>query len=200
MVDRLDSENLGRGIVISHKESDRTAVNQTDTGFFVEQQPGEKRDELVGYSLPLKDDDTQHLVVFKDGTMLVTEPSRMDEKSVVECYKRTKAANSLPNIFDSTHTLSYIIDGYKSYSAYLKTVTSNDQGASAEQFDTYFDQALQVATARKAEREQAQRTTMSSFVDKFDAFFKRDNDTPSTQSATELPPSSEPPQSPQGDN
>lgn len=189
MIGRLDAEGLGRAIMTSHRDSEKTAVRQTDTGFDIERQGGEKRDELVGYELPLKGDDSQHLILFKDGTMLVLEPSGT---YIEDYYKEMHSANPNPIVYYE-QTLPQVIDKYKSPIGGSKVVSANDRETSAEQFNSYFDQALQVASTRKAEREQAHRSTMSSFVDKFGAFFRRGEGTPSVQPPNE-PPSLQPPQ------
>lgn len=206
MIGRLDAEGLGRAIVRLHTEPEKVSVLPTEAGFDMQKQKGASQNELVGYVLPLKPDDTQHLMVFANGKMMVIEPALKnvsdDMKGVrVDGHRKRFSSNSLP-IEYHVDPLDKIISGFGTLGDGTTVTHSNDNPQSAEQFDGFIDQAITVASARKAEKEQAVRNTTRSFVDKFDAFFKREEPGSKpplgpTESPGNHPPTQEPPQPPQ---
>lgn len=201
LIGRLDAEQLGRAIVITKKEDSRTVVRRTHeegTDFAIETQPGQKQSELCGYILALNNDNTEHLMVFTNGVMLTTKaatPSPEAASGVEESYKEQyetqfspSASPFLPPSYISHRSSSVtdIIDDFKRFgeNSKLKVTHENTSLGDQELFNTYFDQAFSVATELKAERDKARRSTMKSFVEKFDAFLNP------------KPPSHEPPSGP----
>ena len=176
-VDKLDREQLGRAIAISDSGPQGSRVTHGMSGEVeVHQLPDNATETVIGYALPLEPDDTKHLIVFKDGQMVVTEPwsnahlpvsDQMKEK-----YQHNFGANPTPYAESrrSWKSVPGAVHSLKKYGInYAARVTdANTASDKTEFFDQMFDRSIDIASQRKQEREQVRRQTMKSFMSKLD--------------------------------
>ena len=195
LIGRLDEEQLGRAIVLRHQGPEKTVARQTDAGIGIEKEsPPEERD-LCGYSLAMNEDDSRHLVIFRDGTILAVQPQT---PSGIPIYKNnlssTDNALRLPLVIKTTsEVIQRMKEGIFNNTA-LNVTHINTNPKDAPQFDGFFDQAISICSKRKTERDQARRTTMQGFVTKFDNFLNPRG--PENPPPGQLPPESPPPKTP----
>ncbi len=203
LIGQLDSEQLGRAIVITKKGKETTSVRQADRGVDIETTPAPQETELVGYALPMG---KGHLVLMTDGTMLKTETRQgpnlqtTAHKNEVDSnrYNETFAINAEP--LDLTHigNANSIINELKvTYNELGVSVIhdSRDPGNEA-QFGTFLDEAIRVGHETKTKRDAAKRAGMLTAVDKLDAFLHPKP--PTVPPQTPEPPQSPMPPPPQG--
>lgn len=156
------SERLQQRIVSSLETMARK--NQTPP----EEIPQTDTEELIGYILPVNPNQTRHLMIFKDGTMLVTEP-RSSTNEVA--YIGNFSPNEAPMTFGRTWTLPQVIMILSDASPWgSRTLWRNDNPSDVAQIDTAREQAIQVAQVLKEQRIRAKEETSRRLVDNLKNF------------------------------
>lgn len=193
MIDRIDREQLGRALVIRDSGPQSTRVRQTDAGADIEMQPSQTRDTVIGISLSLGSE--QHLLVFKNGAMLVTEPRYTDQGSRDD-YKEIFDANEEPfamdrqrwrNIPDAVNRIRGV-DGKGLLGARVTDSLHTEQDLT--RFDGYFGKAIEIAAKRKEQQEAVRRKGMRAFTDKLEeTIFKQPEPPPGSERPPDQPPS-----------
>jgi hypothetical protein len=189
MIDRLDREQLGRALVITDSGPQSAQIRQSDAGTDVEIRPREERETVIGISLAMEPE--RHLLVFKNGGMLVTEPwGRHDN------YKQALDPNEIPlarhrEIWKSIPAAInwFSGDGGKGHCAAQVTDSLRSE-EDLPRFEEHFDKAIAVASTRKEQQEAARRKGMRTFVDKLqNTIFKRPDMPPGSTEPPRHPPS-----------
>ena len=174
VVDKLDQEQYGRAITVRDEEPQTAQVRQTDQGVEVEMGKQVQKENTVAVALPLNRENTRHLVVSKTGDMLVGEPS---DPVYSELYISSFSPNETPlhKPFKKWRTARQVVEDFRSGNSDtgMKVTHMNTSPDQAQQFEGFFDTAIQLAQETKAEREKAKTTTMRSFLDKANTLFKR---------------------------
>lgn len=148
------------------------------------------RKELMGYILPLYEDQLSHLVIFSDNSMFVTTARQPG----VDTYKANFAPNEEP-LVRGIPRLSFIKESTITNSALANVLWRRDNPNHTIQINEAIDQAFVLAKKMKDQREQSMRATAIRFLDKVNEFLGyKPNDEQGEQSQ---PSSHEPPQQPQ---
>lgn len=198
IIDHLNYEQLGRAIVSTGTDPKKIRVSQMDDGGLeVEEQPSQQRESVVGYSLPLKDDDTQHLLLFKNGVMVICE-SATDSGETLALYKNRFSSNESPIVGYGSGkkaiagTVKWFVQGNLYHS---KVTHVNSDPSKAVEMEGFFDQAIDLAVRKKALREEAQLGSMRSFLGKIEnKLFGKQGLT--TEQSGQTHPSNQPPVEP----
>lgn len=189
-IDRLDQEQLGRALAIRDTDPASARVtHQTSGDIELHELPAEERETIIGYALPLKDDDTKHLLSFKDGQMCVTEPYSDENipasERIVSNYKNNFRANAAPLTRSRKEwgSVPGAVNSLRSHGINLqaRVTDTNDSPDKVDYFNEVFDAAIDVATRRKTEKDQVRRQTMNNFMTRLDQklFPKPDQPPPS---------------------
>ncbi|MEO6508838.1 MAG: hypothetical protein ABIO02_02700 [Patescibacteria group bacterium] len=150
-LEKLRQEQLGRAI----------------TTFKKNEVTGEVSYDLHGYILPLNKNELSHLLVFRDGTMLMVE-AHGGHESTLEHYRKSFAASEEPYKFSDGHTLDTIIDHLSSYS-WARNMHNSRIPADEKYFETAIEQAISCAQESKKEREAVTQRLMDRLMDRLNA-------------------------------
>ena len=177
LVDELRFQQLGKPIVylatppLQHLQQQAVSsleklagIPQTDSkGIQVH------NEELIGYILPVNPEQSRHLVIFKDGTMLVIEPRNTININIYKNYFYPSEApfqkdriTSIPQIVSNLSSIANPFDCHVLY--------RNDNPADEAQIDAAREQAVQVAFQLKEQRDRTKKATTRRLIDSFQAF------------------------------
>lgn len=192
LIGRLDEEQFGRALIVTKQGPERVAVTQTDTGFSAEAQKTPVDRSLIGYVLPLSSDNSSHLVLMIDGTMLKIDPAFSGASRYKERFSPNNepidASNISFSIFSSLTAINYL----SAHGGDLELRISEKSTDDPEPFVGYLDQAVSVAQGLKEKREAATQRGMALAINKLTTLFN----SPSVESPQ--PPPAPPDQRPQG--
>jgi hypothetical protein len=121
-------------------------------------------DVLVGVILPLNENNTKHLAVFRTGDMLVLGPKK-DEKYDIREYKNAIAESTGPYMV-AFNDLNIGIDRLRESTLRVITLYSNNDPERLDEFDELFDQAIQLGFKLKAKKDIAKGQSNERFIDK----------------------------------
>jgi hypothetical protein len=191
LIDKMDSENLGRAIVVRKpSEPRRPDPEQTDVARLasaIEATTGEPTSDFdtVGYVLPLEVDNTSHLLVFNNGIMGVIEsasttPDDAYERGYKDQYSPNAvplgASSSYPRIHNVTEMSSALLTGG---GGTRRIVAKNDSSETLPRFKEYIDAAVTTATEAKRNRDAARRESGQYLINQFEkTLFKRPPEPP----------------------
>jgi hypothetical protein len=147
--------------------------------------------EKVGYVLPLKKDNTQHLMITGVGDILIMEPTPFKGrgKLSIEEYKKAFSPNEfdynigLPELESDIQPASMVIQHLRNV-VNVKNINNTPEQLGV--FTKSFKKALSTAFELKAEKEYAKNKTVASFITIFEESFK-------DLSKSEEPPQDVPP-------
>lgn len=172
LVDELRFQNLGKPIVYAATTPSMHAQQQIVESLaklagnpqqHIEAAPAEHGEELIGYILPVTADQNRHLVIFKDGTMFVTEPSNTNS---IPRYRANFAASDEPFTFDRFSLAQIKAWLGESPNAWdNKILYRNDNPADVVQIDAAREQATQVAVDLREQRMRAKQETSRRLID-----------------------------------
>jgi hypothetical protein len=121
--------------------------------------------QLVGAILPLNEDETSHLVVFKTQDMLVLEPRLPNDEDSVTEYKNLMANTTDP--YEITYSnLPKAIGLMREAQSRIRTVYSNADPAHTKIFDGIIDKAINIGIKMKGEKERVRNESSLNYVDK----------------------------------
>lgn len=169
-IDRLNDEQLGRAIVLK-------PIGQQSEA------------QLVGYILSVDQNQSEHVILFKTGDILVTKaenPIPGDSTPVRDIYIAKTSPSEEAIEFHATTRSSQIIQLLIGTNLLMAQVTlRNDSFANLPQILEKVDQAIKVASEVKANRDKAKRDSAESVINKLDQLFKPPQN---PQSPTDQPP------------
>lgn len=149
----------------------------------------ESIDKLVGYILPLQEDQGKHLIIFNDGFMLVTEP---DDNSTnyekVERYKNQFRPHNDPLEFDSFSNLPKIESSFIGPTFWGKVSLRNDNLSQQQEIAGAIRQAVIVAKELKERRLKAKVETVNLFLGEIDGLlYSQPNQQPAEPPSADYP-------------
>ncbi|MCL4366106.1 hypothetical protein M1437_02670 [Patescibacteria group bacterium] len=163
-IDKLNMEQLGRGIVLKHF-----------------QEGARSSSELIAYILPVSKDQREHVILFKSGDIFVTSvPSpgagALSTQADADKYYTNKMAPSPVPIEVTDFKYSNIgqvvgdINAVSSHNFWSRITGRNSDPASTTQVLAKVDQAIIVAKETKAERDRAKEESAKQLLAKIDEF------------------------------
>ena len=148
LLKELDFYKLGRAITV-----------------FESRDPTETKS--IGYILPLDVDQSRHLAIFQDGTIIIIEPRTKEDE--VAYHGHMDINESALFLFQSYSPADLLAYWATTSQPYKITRTNLDESA-IEEINTAVDTALEVARGLKESRDRARITTASNAVDKLNHF------------------------------
>lgn len=163
-IDKLNSEQLGRGIVISNYQTDSSTPPRT---------------ELVGYVLPTGNDQREHVIIFKSGDIFVTLPTKAipNSQTPQEAYDTRYILKLNPTLnpieFDARGTYSNVEKmvgnpNLMRMEFWADVEMRNSSSESIPRIMAKVDQAITVAQEAKAERDRAKKESAQQFITRID--------------------------------
>lgn len=150
-IDELHFQQYGRGIATSSGSRKLESM----------------KDKLVGYILPVEENQEKHLLVFKDGDMMVVVP---DKQITLSAYQSEFSPNDALKRF-AGFNLSEIKHYYLT-SVLCQVILRNDSPVLQEEISKVIDQAIDVAKKLKEQRMRARDTSAKEFIQKIDQLLK----------------------------
>ncbi len=132
---------------------------------------GSSQNELIGYILPLNDDNTRHIVLLRNGMMVVCEP-RFDVGDGLNHYKTDHAPNDMDNLYSkSVFSDEGVFEQYLGRDPYSKVVLRGDKPENSEQIQQALDTALEIARKQKEIRDQTLSSNAKDAIRKINDLF-----------------------------
>lgn len=172
LVDELRFQQLGKPIVYIAAPPSENYQKQIASSLAtlagnaqtpLESAPESAEEELIGYILPAQSDQNRHLVIFKDGTMLVTEPV---DTGKIDQYRHYFAVSENPFTVDRGTSIPKVVASLSFVPPTgNKVLYRNDNPSDVPQIDAAREQAIQLAQGLKEQRVKAKGDTSRRLVD-----------------------------------
>lgn len=156
-LNQLKATGLGRGISLGDPISGGYGADSA-------------QNELIGYILPLNTDNTRHIVLLRNGMMVVHEPIFSTGDGL-----NRYVTNHAPNDMDYLYSKSVFSDGgvfeqYLGRDPFSKVVLRGDKPEDVEQIQQALDTALEVARKQKEIEDQTLRNNAQTALGKINDF------------------------------
>ena len=189
-LERLNFEQLGRSIVIKAEDNGQDELAKVDslitrTESLLQGKPPnpqgeqppreENKDYLIGYILPIQVDQKRHVLIFKTGTILVTEPST-DYYEGSDRREKEYREYCIPNDYPlglSSHWGKNATEVENKFfiRTPFKVVLSNKNPNDLPKISEAMSQALSFANELKTSREKAKQDSVQDLMKQLDSFF-----------------------------
>lgn len=162
IIERLHKEELGKAIAIIYRASSNL-------------DPITK--EIIGYILPTNLDNSQHLIIMKDGTMAVVGPKYPENaKSYRDLMYPSETTINFHAEDQHQRNIRAITNQYPLSN--IDVIAVNDRPENLSQIEEAADKALGIANQLKTQRLEAQKRSITTVQDKFNKFFNPPTDNP----------------------
>ncbi len=185
-LERLKFEQLGRAIIVKKDpQADRIAraekIIANIQGKDVsdpEERTQQNKDFLAGYILPVREDQEKHVVILRNGSILVIQlrassGSALEKEALKENYKELFSPNTEP--LELTHSWGGV-DRVEStwLPIHSKIALSSKNLQDLPQISEAVSQSLSLAKELKVTREKAKQEGLQNFTKQLDSFFGKD--------------------------